>query len=236
MVLDFSKSGFLYCIQQGDKNIFKVGITQHSPLKRLRQLQTGNSEKLYLTGYLHVLDMSYAEKYVHRLFSETRLEGEWFEGDNEEIQRWLIKSDNNCTFPQENNLAHYLTLLEMKLWHFKEQVQGELIFSNYFKIGWNTTLYLSASRIDNTKYPIEIGYIFSDRRNTIDAAALSLVKRLLQDFSRFYVHYLTVDDTKHGCFFFERNAQDRKDIFTFDSLPSEKKIELIDRNRLYLPD
>jgi hypothetical protein len=240
MVVDFSKSGFVYFIQQGEKKIFKIGSTQHSPLKRLSKLQTGSSEKLYLIGFFHSLDMKYAEKNVHRLFWQSRLEGEWFEGDIEQIPIWLEDEKiNGCTWSRENNLTHYVTLLGMKLWHFKEKVQGELELETNFihRLSTSLSLYLTVYDKDETFLnSIQVGFIASDRRNTIDAAALSLVKRLLHDFSRYDVHYKTGENSKSSCFFFERNAQDREDILTFDSLSSEKKIELIDRNSLYLPD
>lgn len=242
MIVDFSKSGFVYFIQQGEKNIFKIGITQHSPLKRLSQLQTGSSEKLSLIGFLHVLDMKYAEKYVHRLFWERRLEGEWFEGDIKQIIKWLDESENNCTFIHKSNLVHHLTLLEMKLWHFKEEMRGKLhLETNFFSIGYYSKLFIIESiqieKIGKNLKMIDFGTIANARGSTsIDADALSLVKRLLHDFSQSDVYYKTVENSHIGYFFFVRNPQDQKDILAFDKLSIDEKETLLESNILWLQD
>lgn len=43
--------GFVYLIEDIDNSTYKIGRTKLDPLKRLKQLQTGNSTKLELLSY-----------------------------------------------------------------------------------------------------------------------------------------------------------------------------------------
>ena len=237
MVVDFSKSGFLYFIQQGDKDIFKVGIAQHNPLKRLAQLQTGSSDKLRLVGFVHELDVRDAEIQIHAFLKESRLEGEWFMCDPQAVRNYLKDSSRNACHnafrKQENRLAYYLTLLEMKLWHFGDEVKGKLsllsIFNKDNKI--NTDLYFTTEEIVNTKQlSIPLGFCTSFESGSIDDSAMLVVKNLLRDFSQFDVHYKILENSLYPRFFFVRNTQDKIDISNFDSLSIDEKINMLKKN------
>jgi hypothetical protein len=56
----------------------KIGYTKNSIEKRLKQLQTSNSNTLYLLGWIDG-DMDF-EKRLHSLFASSRIRsnGEWF--------------------------------------------------------------------------------------------------------------------------------------------------------------
>lgn len=45
--MNFQKS-YVYLIEDIDNGTYKIGRTKHDPIKRLKQLQTGNSTKLQL--------------------------------------------------------------------------------------------------------------------------------------------------------------------------------------------
>lgn len=64
--------GHVYFISDGA--LVKIGYTKNNPKKRLQQLSTGSSEKLYLLGYVY--GSNELEKTLHRIFHRVNLE--WF--------------------------------------------------------------------------------------------------------------------------------------------------------------
>ena len=60
------KEGFIYFIIEIDTLNIKIGFTEFHPNIRLKSLQTGNSSKLELIGYIDG-DKSY-EKEIHSNF------------------------------------------------------------------------------------------------------------------------------------------------------------------------
>ena len=64
----------VYFIRSG--NFIKIGYAD-DPHRRLKQLQTGNPQRLELIGHIDG-DMS-TEAHIHGLFSDFRVKGEWFE-------------------------------------------------------------------------------------------------------------------------------------------------------------
>lgn len=71
---------------QAQNNIVKIGISKH-PLKRVKQLQTGTSDRLYLYKWFDVVNPKKLEKYVHKLLWKHRIHplGEWFKLSKELI-------------------------------------------------------------------------------------------------------------------------------------------------------
>ena len=69
------KTKHLYIIQSDLEGKIKIGRSIH-PYKRLKQLQTGNPNKLRI---IHVFkNMGYLESSLHEQLSEFQLCGEWF--------------------------------------------------------------------------------------------------------------------------------------------------------------
>ena len=70
----------LYIIQSDVTGAFKVGRSK-SPIRRLKQLQTGSPYQLKLVCILE--NKGYQEKLLHRRLDESgrRCKGEWFEFD-----------------------------------------------------------------------------------------------------------------------------------------------------------
>lgn len=69
---------YIYLIQSLDNGYYKIGVSKN-PLKRLKQLKTGNSSELkliytYPSKYAHKI-----EKTIHNLFLYSKKEGEWFD-------------------------------------------------------------------------------------------------------------------------------------------------------------
>jgi hypothetical protein len=98
---------YCYFIQEGIDGNIKIGVTK-SIKSRLRTLQTANSEKLRLLGY--VFGNKEKESELHRLFIEYRIQGEFFT-----VNQKLIDYINNNNLLYEN----YLEIQENKLMIYK---------------------------------------------------------------------------------------------------------------------
>jgi hypothetical protein len=74
-----SNPQYVYLIQKNTESIYKIGISEN-PLKRLKQLQTGNSARLHLIKVFPVENARAIEKRLHRLlmFHRCSPSGEWF--------------------------------------------------------------------------------------------------------------------------------------------------------------
>ena len=69
--------GFVYFIKMEETGEIKIGFTEKNPKERLKDLQTGNSNKLILLGYIDGTNQD--EFNLHQEFSEERKSiGEWF--------------------------------------------------------------------------------------------------------------------------------------------------------------
>lgn len=78
--------GFVYLINIEKTDYYKIGFTVNKPEKRLKQLQTGNCEKLVLSGFYESNIYVKLEGVLHRMLSHKKfkfddfenLKGEWF--------------------------------------------------------------------------------------------------------------------------------------------------------------
>jgi len=71
------ENGFVYFIKMEETREIKIGFTVKNPKERLKDLQTGNSNKLILLGYIDGTNQD--EFNLHQEFSEERKPiGEWF--------------------------------------------------------------------------------------------------------------------------------------------------------------
>ena len=77
------KTTYTYILHRHNSEEYKIGMSRH-PLNRIRQLQTGNGEKLILVGCFH--SDRYLEKRLHRMLGLDRRQGEWFCLDDNKIR------------------------------------------------------------------------------------------------------------------------------------------------------
>ena len=71
--------GFVYLIGQLDnKEMFKIGVTKKDVNLRLKELQTGSSEELYICSHFKSKYAYKLEKMLHRHFSSNNKINEWF--------------------------------------------------------------------------------------------------------------------------------------------------------------
>lgn len=74
-----NRHGFVYCIRNMDSDAYKVGWSRN-PFKRISALRTGNDGKLTFVGCFPGRRQD--ESLIHRLLSNERIRGEWFDNNN----------------------------------------------------------------------------------------------------------------------------------------------------------
>lgn len=87
---EVSQEGYVYLIQHGTRNEYKIGKTKN-PIRREGEIRLTLPEKIKPIHYIKTDDPSGIEKYWHNRFSKKRKEGEWFSLDNNDInafKRW----------------------------------------------------------------------------------------------------------------------------------------------------
>ena len=96
--MEYNKKQQLYIIRCGNTNKFKIGVSK-DPLKRCRQLQTGNPEILKIYFVFHIndsyknIDAFKLEHIIHQFLKEQKnkhIINEWFEL-NEDIVFNIVK-------------------------------------------------------------------------------------------------------------------------------------------------
>lgn len=81
---------WIYLIGQRDvPNRFKIGVTKGTIEKRLKKLQTGNAEELYLYKKFQTETPFTLEKMLHRNYASDRMVGEWFFLNEDEAKKFL---------------------------------------------------------------------------------------------------------------------------------------------------
>jgi hypothetical protein len=68
---------FIYLIWQDKTSFYKIGKAD-KPRKRLKDLQTGHSNKLYLIAEMECKDPLRKELFLHHKYGQHRTNGEWF--------------------------------------------------------------------------------------------------------------------------------------------------------------
>jgi hypothetical protein len=82
--------GYVYLILEVDKNgdeFYKIGVSKNIPEKRLKQLQTGNPNKIEVLKTYESKNYKTIEKWLHKKYSlnKTQSDNEWFQLTDEEI-------------------------------------------------------------------------------------------------------------------------------------------------------
>ena len=71
--------GYVYLIGQLDnKEMFKIGVTKKDVNVRLKELQTGSSEELYIRSHFKSKYIFKLEKMLHRHYFMNNKINEWF--------------------------------------------------------------------------------------------------------------------------------------------------------------
>jgi hypothetical protein len=82
--------GYVYLIgEENNENKYKIGSTKCSDInKRLKQLQTGNSNQLFIKEYYETTKPFKLETMLHNKFKYKNVIGEWFELDENDIENF----------------------------------------------------------------------------------------------------------------------------------------------------
>ena len=93
---------FVYLLGDfGQDNCFKIGITRGKIEKRIKQLQTGNGEEIYLVNYYETEYPFFIERNLHLKFCPERKRNEWFNLSNEDI----VKFKDYCKLCEEQAIS-----------------------------------------------------------------------------------------------------------------------------------
>ena len=85
-----AKEGYVYLIGSvDDKSRFKIGVTRGDVNKRLKKLQTGNPEQLYVRHTYKTSSPFKLEKMLHTVYSNNNELNEWFNVDNDDINDFI---------------------------------------------------------------------------------------------------------------------------------------------------
>lgn len=82
--------GYVYLIgEENEENKYKIGSTKCKDINnRLKQLQTGNSNPLYIKAYYETSKPFRLESMLHNKFKEYNVIGEWFELNDENVKKF----------------------------------------------------------------------------------------------------------------------------------------------------
>jgi hypothetical protein len=80
---------FVYLLgDSGQDNCFKIGITRGKIEKRIKQLQTGNAEEIFLVNYYETNYPFLLERLLHMKFFPKQKRNEWFIMDIEDVNKF----------------------------------------------------------------------------------------------------------------------------------------------------
>lgn len=90
---------FVYLLgDSGQDNTFKIGITRGSIEKRIKQLQTGNGEEIYLVDFYETDYPFFLERSLHLKFYPKQKRNEWFNLDVGDV----VKFKEHCRLFEDN--------------------------------------------------------------------------------------------------------------------------------------
>jgi hypothetical protein len=89
-----NNNGFVYLLLETDENgneKYKIGVTKRNIEKRIRELQTGNSNKISVINHYESKNYKKVEKWLHGryLSKKTLAQNEWFNLTSEDVLGFL---------------------------------------------------------------------------------------------------------------------------------------------------
>lgn len=90
------KEGWVYLLREKDfltgeiGRYLKIGLTERDVPDRVKEHQTGNARQVISVYEKHVPLMSAMENHLHHVFSSDRINGEWFDMDDDRVNNELI--------------------------------------------------------------------------------------------------------------------------------------------------
>jgi predicted GIY-YIG superfamily endonuclease len=97
---------FVYLIRLSENSYYKIGVTKNIN-KRIKQLQTGNAEKIFLINSYESKYAHKIEKALHNFYFDKKKHNEWFELSIEDEVSFLkdcSKIENNIIYLDKNKI------------------------------------------------------------------------------------------------------------------------------------
>lgn len=92
--------------EDNDDSRIKIGFSKN-PEKRIRELQTGNSRKLAIMGWIESDDQSH-ERCLHKKYKGFRLNGEWFSIEPNHVLEELKAKSTSSYICIQSNVGSFL--------------------------------------------------------------------------------------------------------------------------------
>lgn len=99
------RDAILYVLECNGK--YKIGKTIGTTANRIKQLQTGNSERIVEVCSLYSNNVDYVEKYWHDFYKDKRVAGEWFSLDEKDISH-IVKYTPSMVLPNYDTVSEEL--------------------------------------------------------------------------------------------------------------------------------
>lgn len=78
--------GIVYLLGEfSDCGRFKIGVSKNPVNRRLKQLQTGNSNEIFVVNEYKTKNYREVERYLHRKYNPDKAMGEWFELSHDDV-------------------------------------------------------------------------------------------------------------------------------------------------------
>jgi len=85
--------GFIYLLNMVGTDYYKIGITKRDLKKRINELQTGCPDKIELINHFECTYYYKVESWLHRIYKNKRLNGEWFILDDADVNDFINKCE-----------------------------------------------------------------------------------------------------------------------------------------------
>lgn len=92
------KGGYVYLLCDASSELFKIGVTRGSIENRIRKLQTGNGNEIFVCQSFKTDHPFKMEKMLHSKYYSKRQLNEWFALDEEDVRSFI----GNCEKFQHN--------------------------------------------------------------------------------------------------------------------------------------
>ena len=86
-------TGYIYVFKLD--NHYKIGVTSRTPEKRLNNMMTSSPKKIIIYFSYKHCDIYKEEDYLHKIFNEVRIRGEWFELSKQDLVFIKNRAKNN---------------------------------------------------------------------------------------------------------------------------------------------
>ena len=101
----FMPNGYIYLFQNETDGLIKIGYTRGNINKRRKQLLTGSSGEITVVKTILTTLGTTTEAYLHNVFNSKNVRGEWFNLNQEDIERVDMlceKFENNMKILLDN--------------------------------------------------------------------------------------------------------------------------------------